>query len=153
MSSPGGARSSPWPLLTLAILELGIIAGSITASLLVSSNIERAPLAAGAAATGIIFFVGVLLFARGEQPVTIVSMRHAIAAGFTAMFLFLLSINVFFANTLSAAGKEFTDAFIDLMKIIIPFYFVSEATVQGVAKYSEEKTKAVEIASQTETRK
>jgi hypothetical protein len=39
------------------------------------------------------------------------------------------------------------------MKIIIPFYFVSEATVQGVAKYSEEKTKAAEIASHTEAKK
>jgi hypothetical protein len=147
-----------WRLRILGILELLIIGGSIAASTLVDESIVRAPLAAGAAATGIVFFVGVL--ALGSQvEFNIASMRHAIAAAFTSTFIFLVGINVFFdvgqptdATQLSESGQQIFDAFITLMKVIIAFYFVAEGAVQGITRYSEAKVKEAQAEARDTTK-
>jgi len=117
------------------------------------------PLAAGTAVVGVIFFMGVLMPTyQAPGPITLDAVRHAIAASFVVMFLVLLGLTAWFPGkedqsqtgaqgTQSAASepgatetaKGLADGFLDLLKIIIPFYFVVEGGAMGAVRFQEVK--------------
>ena len=92
-----------------------------------------------------IFFVGVLILALRQGDFELPMIRHAIAAALVATFLFLLSVNIFFAldggKELSDAGQKLLDALISLMTIVFFFYFVTEGAAQGVVRYQDSKNR------------
>jgi hypothetical protein len=118
--------------LALGLTALGIIGGSIAASLLVGPSQERAPLAAGSAAIGVVFFLGVLMLGNtGDQPFTLDAVRHAITAGFVTTYFTLLGFSAWYSGkTGTSFAPNLMSTFTDLLKIILPFYFVTEAGVQ-----------------------
>jgi hypothetical protein len=121
------------------------------------------PLAAGTAIIAVIFFIGVLMLGyTSPGPITLEGVRHAIAASFVVTFLVLIGLTAWFPGqksstdtntTTTEAGatqtaKDLLDGFIDLLKIIIPFYFVVEGASRGAVRFQELKGARAELERQ-----
>jgi uncharacterized membrane protein YhaH (DUF805 family) len=146
MARPRGQvkrRSFAWGVLVLGVVGLAVTFGSIALSVWAPTEWEAAPLAAGTAGIGISFFVGVLILANVTETFSVAVVRHAIAAAFVATFLYLFGVKSFFAVTESTENKTFAsdmlDLFGDLLKIIIPFYFIVEGAAAGAVRYQKAK--------------